>query len=262
MIQYRPILSALCALFINHAACHASAPPETLSACGTGTVRAAKDGNTLIFEDGQRIELAAVIAPELWPSDTPHKSWPYAVQSQTALDRITRGQKVALLCEGETKTYQGAFLAHVVLPDGRWLQHILVASGTVYVFPRASHISGIDTLYQAEDHAREQSLGLWSMNPQTLRTPEGPPQTGWFQIVTGKILSTGKGADRTYLNFGTNWRRDFTIEIPRAAEKLFARSGLDPTLWQNKTIEARGWIDWKGGPRLVIDGPGQIRFLD
>jgi hypothetical protein len=192
----------------------------------------------------------------------PHKSWPYSTQSKKVLNHIAGDQKISLLCEGKTKTYDGYIIAHVVLSDGLWLQHMLVAQGTVYVFPRAGHTSGTDTLYTAEMHARKNTLGLWGTNAETLKSSEATIPTGWFQIVTGKIISVGKSTDRTYLNFGANWRDDFTVEIPRNAHKVFARSNQDPTQWQGKTIEARGWIDWKGGPRLVADNPGQIRVLD
>lgn len=252
---------ALCLLITNSFEGHSAPVPFGTEHCGSAKVAAVTDGETLISTDGETIKLAGVMAPELWPENTPYSSWPYAEQSRKLLGKETLHKTIELFCEGETITFDGAKLAHILLPDGHWLQERLVLNGTLYVFPRSGHISGTEKLYAAEHVARAHSKGLWAQSSQTLTQANGDIRTGWFQIIEGKVLSAQRVGQNIYLNFDKNWRTDFTIEIPAQTRRGFEKTGLDPLTLEGQALEVRGWVDWKNGPRIVIESPGQIRAI-
>jgi hypothetical protein len=79
--------------------------------------------------------------------------------------------------------------------------------------------------------------------------------------VEGRVLVAGKASGRVYLNFGRNWKDDFTAVIGERALPLFAESGLDPLALGGAFIRVRGWVDDKDGPRIEVTHPEQIEVL-
>ena len=234
--------------------------PDTLEKCGTATVGLVKSGDTLVTTDGLYIQLASIKAPELWSEGSDYVSWPHAAWARDKLERTVKGKMVRLFCEGETASFDGSTIAHVQLPSGEWLQDLLVERGAAYVFPRRNHLTGIDRLYAAEDTARNQRIGIWQTT-NIVSADSEDIRTGWFQIVRGTVLNVATVGGQTFLNFGTDWRRDFTAEIPAAALRSFKKADVDPSSFQLKQVEVRGWVTWKGGPHIMLEGPGQIRAV-
>lgn len=233
---------------------------EGLQTCGTVTAIGALDGARFNTDAGNIVKLALVKAPEIWDKGSPYKDWPHARQSMKALANHVTGREMSLFCEGDKTNRHGEVEAHVVMADGRWLQQLLVSEGQVFVFPRPTRRRGLPALYAAEDQAREHRLGLWALdNLMPIEATSPNIRSGWFHIVEGTVLNAQMAGQTIYLNFGTDWRTDFTVEIPGTAQRHFSKAGLDPLSFGGKRIEVRGWIDFKGGPRLLLQGPGQIR---
>ena len=106
----------------------------------------------------------------------------------------------------------------------------------------------------------QEKLGLWSELELEI-TADADIPTGRLAIVTGKVLNAARSGNRIFLNFGDDWRKDFTAEIPARVIRLFKKNGIDPLELQGLTIEVRGWVTWRGGPHMLVEGPGQIRLL-
>ncbi len=235
--------------------------PLSMERCGRFVVERAVTGDTLLSTDGKTLALAAVKAPELWRPGDAYRSWPHAERSRSELAAVTDGRSLELFCDGEKRTFDNQLIAHVLLPNGHWLQHQLVEKGMVFVFPRATQALGLNALYAAELVARSGRDGLW--NELDLLAEAGEQvQTGRFKIVTGEVVAAARVGNRLFLNFGENWRTDFTVEIPSHALRRFKQQGIDPLDWQTFRVEARGWVTWKGGPHILLEGPSQIRTLN
>lgn len=269
----------ICALIIVGLAVHVAGPafatmPATLKACGTVEIADALDGETLAATGGPNIILAGLKAPEIWPQKAKYNSWPHAAWSRDTLKHLTAGKSISLFCEGETESLNGEKIAHIQLPTGEWLQQILVEQGTAFVFPRGNHISGIALLYAAEDKARQGNLGIWQSNRIYRANPgagddrhagvdtDEDVRIGWFQVVRGTVLNSARVRRQIFLNFGADWRKDFTVEISASANRAFKKANLDPLSYQSQLVEVRGWVTWKGGPHIMLEGPGQIRTIN
>lgn len=233
-----------------------------LKECGTVTATDTLGGARFTTSDGLTIKLALLKAPEFWEASSEYTSWPHAVEAKRHLMSTLRGQAVQLFCEGQTTNRLGEVVAHVLMPDGSWLQYALVRDGHVFVFPGPTRRRGLEALYKAELEARSDKKGLWIYrNLQPVSATSNSVKAGWFQIVDGVVVDAAKVRDTIFLNFGPDWRTDFTVEIPKLTARYFDRFGLDPLSLEGQHIEVRGWIDFKSGPRLLLQGPGQIRII-
>ncbi len=234
-----------------------------LKPCGETVAGDAIGGARFKSAEGQVIKNALVKAPELWEPGASYASWPHAVEAKKALQEKVTGKTVTLYCEGQKTNRLGEMVAHVIMPDGGWLALDLVREGHVFVFPGATRKQGLTTLYEAEEEARQASRGLWQYkNLIPVGAEDGQVKAGWFQIVRGRVREVGVVRGTYYLNFGEDWRSDFTIEIPPLVVRQFNQLGIDPQAFTDRTVEGRGWIDNKAGPRLLLQGPGQVRLLD
>jgi len=234
-----------------------------LKPCGETVAGDAIGGARFNSAEGQIIKNALVKAPELWEPGANYASWPHAAEAKKALQEKVAGKTVTLYCEGQRTNRLGELVAHVIMPDGGWLALELVREGHVFVFPGATRKQGLETLYTAEEEARAAKLGLWQFRNLTpVEAEGGQVKVGWFQIVRGTVKDVGSVRGTTFLNFGDDWRTDFTIEIPPLVLRQFSQLGKDPELFRGRMIEGRGWIDSKAGPRLLLQGPGQVRLLD
>ena len=72
---------------------------------------------------------------------------------------------------------------------------------------------------------------------------------------------TARVRNRIYLNFGEDYKTDFTISIDRTAWSMFTESGLDPLSLEGKIVLVRGWIKDFNGPLIEVTHPEQIEIL-
>ena len=80
-----------------------------------------------------------------------------------------------------------------------------------------------------ENQARAAGAGLWRYPRFRVRSAdEAGRALGSFQLIEGRVLDAARRGDRWYLNFGEDWRSDFTVVIPAQALADFAAANLDP----------------------------------
>ncbi|PCI64198.1 MAG: hypothetical protein COB37_02185 [Kordiimonadales bacterium] len=257
-------LAALCLASPGRAAEseHGTTVKKQLKACTSGLVTEISGGDQLVLETGIIVKLADVKAPEHWPEDGPFRSWPYAAQSKETLATLTLGRHIELFCTPTPFDYLNRVIAHVFLADGSWLQELLLLDGAVMGFPSSKSIEISTLVYQFESVAQYSNAGLWKtqgMRPVWER--DGNLRPGWFQIIRGKVLAAKKLKAKSFLNFGVDRNTDFTVEIPRSLYRQLKGQGADPLSFEGNWIEARGWVEWAGGPKIILTNANHIRVI-
>jgi len=109
----------------------------------------------------------------------------------------------------------------------------------------------------AEHEARGARLGLWQKLPLlAAETAEG--HAGSFVLVQGRVTGTYQSREDLYLNFGSDWKTDFTLRIPRRYWKKFP----DAQRLTGKKLEARGVLYERNGPMITLQFPGQMVVVE
>jgi hypothetical protein len=85
---------------------------------------------------------------------------------------------------------------------------------------------------------------------------------GGFELVEGRVLAVGRGGGNTYLNFGADWRSDFTIAVSHRARQTFEEAGIDLESYEGKRVRVRGWLKSRNGPMIGVTHPEQIEELE
>ena len=198
--------------------------------------------------DGETIRLLGVF-PAALPEEIKHGSF-------------------RVLSPKDGRTRYGEVLAHVIMADGAWLQNSLVSEGRAIVMPVYERDDQrLQVLLAAEDAAREAKVGLWRKSP-VVCADNAKRAFDTFAIIQGRITEAADVRGTIYLNFGDDYRKDFTIKFTSSSFKRLPEetraqiTRLTEGMETDTMVEARGWVFYSGGPMIEVKTPVQIRFLD
>jgi endonuclease YncB( thermonuclease family) len=225
-------------------------------------VVAAVDAVTFELADGNVFRLAGLIAPE--PPLGYRGVWRTAERARDAAALLAEGVRLDLRAEARDRW--GRWLGTAVLPDGRDLAEVLLGAGWAVVsgHPPAPEAARRLSL---ESGARARGDGLWSDPYYAVRAADTLPgeaddlAPARFLLVEGQVLEAAVVRGRAYLNFGPDWRTDFTATLSPDARRTFREAGLDPRDWQGRRIRVRGWLLSWNGPMIEVVSPAQVEVL-
>ncbi len=255
------VLFVLCASFTAHAA-----PPDTLPEGGHGNVAVVMDGDSLRLEGmNTDVRLLGLQAPKLPKGRRNFKAWPEGEDAKHALESLVKGHAITLRLGTTPRDRNGRILAQAVRDDGLWIQQELVREGWARVYTFADNRQFAHDLLAAEAEARAAHRGLWADALYAVRASEPAAlakDVGTFQIVEGKVKNAAKVKGRVYLNFGSDFREDFTASIAPDVLRLFTQAHIDPLSFQGKTIRVRGYVRTFNGPAMDITHPEEIEAVE
>lgn len=236
----------------------------------TGKVRSVLDGDTLYLDTGLKVRLSAIQAPKLPLGREGFEAWPLGEESKAALVKLTSGRELQLLYGGEQRDRYGRALAqtYTLKDDGKkdvWLQEQMVRLGLARVYTWPDTFQDSEKLYAAEIKARDAQRGIWGHDYYRIRSPQPnalAQDIDSYQIVQGIVTSTADVRGQIYLNFGADYKTDFTIAIAKRDRKRFEKSGLDPLSLEGATVRVRGWIELSNGPMVWLDHPERLEVLN
>ncbi|MEX2201765.1 MAG: thermonuclease family protein [Dongiaceae bacterium] len=237
--------------------------PAPLEPGGRVLAVAVIDGDTLLLEDGREVRLVGLQAPKLPLGRPDFETWPLADEAKAALEALALGEGLTLAYGGRQMDRHGRALAHLYLDDGTWVQGELLKLGMARVYSFADNRALAADMLALEQAARAAGRGIWSELWYVVRNiDEIEEDRDSFQLVEGRVLEAARAGSRGYLNFGADWKTDFTLSLDAAALRLFDAAWLPIEQLEGRRIRARGWVEYFNGPMIEITHPEQIEVLD
>jgi len=237
------------------------AAPDGLDRGKAGRVSAIRDGGTIGLEDGTTVRLAGIQTPEAARGDRP--AWPLATEAATAVGQALLGNDVTLWHPDDREDRWGRSLAHVVRDDGLWMQGALLMAGLARVYTQPRTATGARLMLDLERTARAARLGIWRQRFYRVRNPaETWGDLDSVQIVEGRVVDAAVVRGTAYLNFGADWRRDFTFRAKPDVRRAFARAGIDLADLTGQRVRGRGWVFPLNGPMIDLTHPEGLEVLE
>jgi len=237
-------------------------PACSLEQADVGHVTSIVDGDTLVLEDGREVRLVGLQAPKLGLGRRNFEDWPLAEEAKTRLGLMVLGRDITLSFGGRRQDRYGRLLAHLTGEDGSWIQARMIAAGLARVYSFPDNRACVPALLAYERDARLDQRGMWAMDeyaPKLARNTEGLLQLeNTFQLVEGRVKTVAIVGGRVFLNFGDDWKTDFTITIAPRDLRRFT-DGLE--VYENAAVRVRGWMKSYNGPEIVATHPEQIELL-
>ena len=218
-------------------------------------------GDRFLIES-QEARLADILAPRM--KNLRGAPEPFAEYSKTVLERLL---------------FSNDFVLEDAAPADRWarrivharnstgnndsLQERLVAAGAARVRPETDDEALISSLLDAEAEARREQRGLWQASSYAVWPAQAAEDAvGRFGLVEGTVKETYAGRGRFYLNFGEDFRKDFTVTAPSRLARRWAKDGFDLESLAGARVRARGHVAWINGPSIELTHRQAIEVLD
>ena len=215
--------------------------------------------SVLVLRDGRALHLEGIRLPRAAQDRAPQA---LDDQAYNALNALADNQELVAYSVYPKEDRYDRVRSQVFTKDGIWLQLELLRQGLARVEISPDRGECYAELYAAEGEARTAHAGIWAAPAYAIRTPDTlQNDVGTFQIVFGKVLNAEEKDGRVYLNFGPDWKTDFTVTISPDDLKTFRRMGVDPMGYQGKLVRVRGIVQWLNGPEIEIGNPKQIELL-
>ncbi len=241
----------------------AYATPCVLTPGEAGRVVEIVDGDTVLLDTGLEIRLVGIQAPKLPLGRPGFVPWPLSDEAAAFLSDLVLGKELSLSYGGRDRDRYRRSLAHLHLADGTWIQAELLRAGMARVYSFADNRACVGELLQFERAGRAAGHGIWS-DPWH-RVQSGADTFNLidsFQVVQATVVNAAIVRRRAFLNFGEDYRTDFTVTVAPKDMKLFEAAGIDLAALSGRTVRVRGWIQAYNGPNIVLTHPEQLEIID
>ena len=245
----------------------AGAAPGNLSACPstpgpTGTVATVLDGATLVLDSGLTVRLAGLDVPRRQPG----KAAPAAAEAaRQGLEKLAAGKTLSLRFPGPERDRHGRAVAFAETGDGVSLAEAMIRDGLARVLPGELPDSCVGALLVLENAARRADSGLWKERAFRVRSANDPSlatQKGLYVLVEGRVASVGRGTRMVFLNFGRDWRRDFTAVVATEVAARVVGEGKPVSGLTGRRVLVRGLVEDQDGALIRVTGAGGLEVLD
>jgi len=238
-LKFKYQLLALCLCLLWAGLSHAG----TFSVIEQGrwvTVSHVYDGDTIRTTDGEKIRLLGINTPEVAHNDEPGQ--PLGQKARLRLEQLIAGQSVQLRLDEDQKDTYGRTLAQIYLRDGSWVNEMLVFEGLAHVYTFVPNFHWAATLIQAEQEARNKTLGIWREERFRVLTAGdiSNRHVGQYRVVEGEVSKPGHWQFRL---------GKLHVTVPRKYRRWFENM---PLLTSGQTIVVHGTVRTSGQGRLFL----------
>lgn len=272
LIRRSAVLVAMLLLSLNF---EASAEAECKGEDGgASVVTDIQDGETLLLEDGRAVRPAGLLGPKRARGGPASDA---RAEMEKSLSDLVLGKKVSLQLGERKRDRYGRLLAQIMVErngETVWLQERLILGGMARVISYPENRLCANELLVREEEARKRQAGLWKTGFFAVRPADREDLLAQlaqsYEIVEGDVRSVTDIKGRTYVNFGENWRKDFTAFISPQSAKLLATpsdaggpmASFDAAALKGKRVRVRGWLKNFNGPSITVTHPEQIEILE
>lgn len=234
---------------------------QALKHAGQASVSEVIDPLTVLLDDGRIIRLAGIDVPNAGGSE-------FDVLARDILRDLLGGRRVTLHQTRKKDTGRinrmGHHIAHITRSsDEVWAQGVLLSLGLARVKTTKRTPEMAAQMLALEATARAGGVGLWvDQAYMILSADEMGDPAGQFVIAEGQIKSVSLKKNRIYMNFGGNWRSDFTVSIAPEDKRAFSKAQANPMSWGGQNVRVRGILKSINGPYIEIDHPEAIELLE
>lgn len=240
-----------------------------LVAAGGAQVEQVLDPLRLRLTDGRIVQLAPLDVPDFDPYDPGERT----AEALAFVRALLTGRQVRLYQTPDSAkgrvNRMGYLLAQVEVkkPDapnepGIWVQGALLAGGYARVRPSTDNTDMAAQMLALQADAQAQKRGVWADPRYGVKNPDTAAEAeGGFATVEGRIVATAAVGNILYLNFGPDWRTDFTVGIVPEVRRKLAAAGTPATGLSGKTVRVQGWVRDYNGPYMELAAPAWMEIL-
>ncbi|MEP2943102.1 MAG: hypothetical protein ABJM86_05940 [Hyphomicrobiales bacterium] len=221
----------------------------------------------VVLDDGRHLKFADIFFPRTSTDNQIPKETIQFLKSHLASKTIT------FLASQKPDRYRripAQIIVNNVDGSKKWSQSHIIKSGKGLFMPepqkkpRKDYCDSDDLKQALQQHEKQNTshknkhplAPLYASHNKVLWQLEGD-----FAIIEGVVLKTHSSKNNIFLNFGDEWKSDFTAVISGDSKGSLQKHFKSVSNLMGKRLKLRGFIDIYNGPSMRIDHPLQIEML-
>jgi len=227
-------------------------------------VAAVTDGATFALADGSSVALAGV--------DPPRRPLDLAADAPWPIGEAARGSLAGALAQGPVTAAWASSAPDrygrrrgYVFAGGQSVETMLLAAGLAEARWRPGEEACFASFAAVEDQAIAAGRGIWALpafRPLAANDPSLAAENGLYRLVEGRVDSVGYGSRMIFLDFGRDFRRDFTVMVPQAVAAEMAAAGQPADTLVGRFVRVRGVIEETGGAAVRLNDAAELEVVD
>ncbi|MBU0694757.1 MAG: thermonuclease family protein [Candidatus Omnitrophica bacterium] len=226
------------------------------------------DGDTIVLENNRHLRLIGMDTPEIRKKEAGkfiYQPQAFSREAKQFVEKLVKGKMVRVEFDLEKEDKYSRLLGYCFLKKEAgevFLNKKLLREGLAVLYTFPPNVRYVEEFLKAQKEARKDKRGLWGAY-EIIAPGEARNFIGQIRTVRGKVLSTYDSGKAVFLNFGQNYKSDFTIVIFKNSLVYFNQIGIKPNIfYKGKTIEVSGRIREYNGPEIIANSPYEIEVLD
>ncbi len=211
------------------------------------------DGDTIEVDGGERVRYLGVDAPELGE--------PLYEEAKEFQEKVVLGSYVRIeACKEEPRDGYGRTLAFVHKGNVDVGEQLLRYGYARTLFIGRCGRAVAQRYRKLERGAFLGGLGIWSLqDSRQVDHSDAGRYIGCLMSVTGRVVNVHAGPKAFHLNFGKDFRTDFTVAIFRKDLSRLVEEGLHPvTGYEGQFVKATGVLKDYKGPEIIVESADQL----
>jgi len=226
------------------------------------------DGDTIILENGKHLRLIGIDTPEVKKyvsGKFEYSPQPFSLEAKEFVNNLIGGKRIRVEFDIDRKDKYNRLLGYCFFNNGGksiFVNEQLLKEGLAVLYTYPPNIKYVDKFISAQKYARLSKKGIWG---SYLLIPPDRAENfiGQIRAVRGRVLSSYKSEKILLLNFGADYKTDFTVVIFKDSWPYFLNRGIDPeTFYKGKIVEVTGRVREYNGPEIIVNYPAEIRVIE
>jgi len=222
------------------------------------------DGDTVKLSSGRLLRYIGLDTPEIRvkkEGQFVYSPQPFAQEAKEYNRKLVEGKRVRIEFDVEKKDHYGRLLGYCFVAD-TFVNAELIEQGYAVIYTRPPNVKYADLFLKLQKQARQEKRGLWG-SYEVIDQSQAYLYINQIRTVRGRVLSTYKSAKCVFLNFGRDYKTDFTVVIFNNALSAFYNKGIDPqSFYSGKVVEVSGRIKEYNGPEIIVNSPYEIEIVE
>lgn len=222
------------------------------------------DGDTVRLSNGKLLRYIGIDTPEIRikkENDFVYSPQPFSLKAKEYNRKLVENKIVEVEFDVEKKDRYGRLLGYCFV-NGVFVNAKLIEEGYAVLYTYPPNVKYVDLFVKLQKKAREEENGLWG-GFAAINHADAHLYINQIRTVRGRVLNIYKSSKCILLNFGRDWRTDFTAVIFNNSLNFFYEKGIDPLVfYKGKLIEVSGRIREYNGPEIIVNAPYEIVITD
>ena len=222
------------------------------------------DGDTVRLENQRLLRYIGIDTPEIRirnGNNFIYKPQPFAEEAKEFNRKLVEGKTVRIEFDVEKIDKYGRLLGYVFVKE-KFVNAKLLEEGYAVLFTNPPNLRYVELFKKLQKEAQDNKRGLWGAY-EVIDSNMAYLYINQIRTVKGKVLNSYKTDKCIFLNFGKDYKKDFTIVIFKDNFKYFYERNIDPkNFYKGKTVQITGKIIDYNGAEIVARTPEDIEVIN